>query len=75
MKKFYLLAWLLLVAAVLIMALTGAINAWALTVFSLVALGLFYALGLWSFFVNTRGNKDRMMGASSKLNFVKEEKL
>jgi len=53
-KNFYISAWILLVAAILVTFLTGAFNPPALFVFSLVALGLIHALMLWSVVVNTR---------------------
>lgn len=53
MKKFYVSAWILLAAAALVTALTGAFDAAALVVFSLGALALVYTLALWSVFVNT----------------------
>ncbi len=54
MKKFYVLAWFLLAMAALITALTGAFNAVALVVFSLIALGLVHTLALWSVLVNAQ---------------------
>lgn len=53
-KRFYVLAWFLLIAAALALALTGAFNAAALVAFSLVGLGLIYGFALWSVIVNTR---------------------
>ena len=40
MKKFYVLAWFLLAAAVLVSIFTGTFNPLAMVVFSLVAVGL-----------------------------------
>lgn len=54
MKKIYGFAWVLLAAAVIATASSGALNAAALFIYSLVALALVYALALWSVFVNTR---------------------
>lgn len=54
MKKLYVSAWFLLAAAAFVAGFTGAMNAAALVMFSLVALGLVYALALWSVFTNTR---------------------
>lgn len=53
-KKFYISAWILLAAAAFISIVTGSFNAVTLFVFSLAALGLVYALGLWSVIINTR---------------------
>lgn len=53
MRKLYLSAWVLLTAAAFVSALTGAFTPIALLVFSLLALGLVYALLLWSVIVNT----------------------
>ena len=47
MKNFYISAWILLAAAVLVSVLTGILNAAALVAFSLIALGLVYALALF----------------------------
>ena len=55
MKKSYVSAWFLLAAAAFVAVLTGVMNAAALVAFSLVALGLVYALALWSVFTNTKG--------------------
>lgn len=54
MKKFYVLAWFLLAASALASVFTGTFNPLAMVVFSLVALGLVYAIALWSVIVNTR---------------------
>ena len=53
-KKFYVSAWFLLAAAALISVFTGAFNALAIVVFSLVAVGLVYGFALWSVMANTR---------------------
>lgn len=52
-KKFYILAWFLLVGGVLASIFTGTFNPLATVAFSLIALGLFHAMALWSVFVNT----------------------
>lgn len=54
MKKFYVLAWFLLVSSVLVSVFTSTFNPLAMVVFSLVAVGLVYAFALWSVIVNTR---------------------
>lgn len=54
MKKFYVLAWFLLLASVLAAVFTSTFNPLAIVVFSLVAVGLVYAFALWSVIVNTR---------------------
>lgn len=51
-KKFYVLAWFLLVGAVLVSVFTGIFNALAMVASSLIALGLFHALALWSVFAD-----------------------
>ena len=53
-KKFYVSAWFLLAAAVLISALTGAFGTTAMIVFSFIGLSLIYALALWSVISNKR---------------------
>lgn len=54
MKKFYVLAWFLLAAAVLVSIFTGTFNSLAMVVFGLVAVGLVHGFALWSVIVNTR---------------------
>jgi len=54
MKKFYVSAWLLLAASVLVSVFTGTFNPIGMVVFSLVAVGLVYAFALWTVIVNTR---------------------
>ena len=54
MKNFYVSAWLLLAASVLVSVFTGTFNPIGMVVFSLVAVGLFYAFALWTVIVNTR---------------------
>jgi hypothetical protein len=54
MKKFYVLAWFLLAAAVLVSIFTGTFNSLAMVVFGLVAVGLVQGFALWSVIVNTR---------------------
>ena len=54
MKKFYISAWIVLAAAALVSVLTGTLNAAVLVAISLIALGLVYALALWSVITNTR---------------------
>jgi hypothetical protein len=58
-KKFYVSAWFLLAAAVLISVFTGAFNPLAMVVFSLVAVGLVYGFAMWSVIVNTRDAPSR----------------
>jgi hypothetical protein len=59
MKKFYVTAWFLLAAAVLVSAFTGTFNSLAVVVFSLVAVGLVYGFALWSVIVNTRDTQQQ----------------
>ena len=54
MKKFYVLAWFLLLASVLAAVFTGTFDPLAMVVFSLVAVGLVYGFALWSVIYNTR---------------------
>ena len=54
LKIFYVLAWFLTAAAVLISVLTGTFNEGAMVVFSFIGLGLVYGFALWSVIVNTR---------------------
>lgn len=54
MKKFYVSAWFLLIAAVVAAGLANAFNPMTLVAFSLAALGLVFWLMLWSIVVNTR---------------------
>ena len=57
MKDFYVLAWFLLVAAVLASVFTGSFNPVALLVFSFFALVLFKARALSSVIEQTRHTK------------------
>lgn len=47
-KKIYAAAWILLALTAFVTILSGSLNALTLVVFSLVALGLVYALALWT---------------------------
>ncbi len=53
-RKFYILGWMLLAAAVLATLMTGYFNPVALVIYSLIALGLVHALVLWQAVTNTR---------------------
>jgi hypothetical protein len=59
MKKFYVTAWFLLAASVLVSAFTGTFNPLAVVVFSLVAVGLVYGFALWSVIVNRRDTQEQ----------------
>ena len=59
MKKFYITAWFLLAASVLVSAFTGTINPLTVVVFSLVAVGLVYGFALWSVIVNRRDTQEQ----------------
>lgn len=52
-KKFYAAAWIFLTLAAFVTLLTGNFNALMLVAFSLTALGLVYALALWTVIGNT----------------------
>ena len=52
-KKFYVFAWLLLVGSVLLLAINGPLSGLQIVVFSLIGLGLVYALALWVVLVKT----------------------
>lgn len=54
MKKIYTAAWFLLAILFLASVLTGSLNPTSLVAFSLIALGLVYALALWTVVINTR---------------------
>ncbi len=54
MKKIYTAAWFLLAILFLAAILTGYLNPVSLVAFSLFALGLVYALALWTVVINTR---------------------
>lgn len=47
-KKYYVLAWFLLAASVLVSVLTGTFNPLSMVVSGLVAVGLVYGLALWT---------------------------
>ena len=53
-ENLYVLAWFLLVAIVLVLALTGTLTPLALVSYSLLALGLVFTLMLWSVIANTQ---------------------
>ncbi len=57
MKKIYTAAWFLTGFLFLASVVTGNFNALSLFVFSLIALGLVYALMLWTLIENNRGYK------------------
>ena len=59
MKKFYVLAWFLLAASVLVSVFTGTFNPLGVVIFSLVAVGLVYGFALWSVIVNTRDTQSQ----------------
>ena len=52
LKKFYVLAWFLLIGSALIAVLTGSLNEIGMVAFGLIGLALVYALALWSVFTN-----------------------
>ncbi len=54
MEKIYTAAWLLLATLFLAAVLTGYLNPVGLVTFSLFALGLVYALALWTVVANTK---------------------
>jgi uncharacterized membrane protein YhdT len=54
MKNLYVTAWILTLAAAFVSVFTGTFNAPELIAFSFIALGLVYALVLWSVIDNTR---------------------
>jgi len=58
-KKFYVLAWFLLAASVLVSVFTGTFNPLGVVVLSLVAVGLVYGFALWSVIVNTRDTQSK----------------
>ena len=51
-KKFYVLAWFLLIGSALASIVTGTFDAMAMVAVSIGTLGLFYALALWAAFTN-----------------------
>lgn len=57
LKKFYAAVWVLLFSAALVSLLTGTANWATLVIYSLIALGLVYALALWTLIENNRGHK------------------
>ena len=57
MKKIYTAAWFLTAILFLASVFTGSFNVLSLFVFSLVALGLVYALVLWTVIANYRVHK------------------
>ncbi len=71
MKKLYISAWFLLAAAVIVSAFGGVVDGPVLLVFSLVALGLVYALALWSIVVNAREPETkRFEGCGADFDFL-----
>lgn len=53
-KKLYVLAWLLLIGAVVSTIFKGTLDELAMVAFAIIAMGLIHALALWAAFVNTR---------------------
>jgi hypothetical protein len=53
-KKFYVLAWFLLIGSVIVSVFTGALTGLGMVTYGLIALALVHALMLWSLIVNTR---------------------
>jgi len=51
-KKFYVLAWFVLIGSATASVLNGTLNDLAMVAFGLIALGLVYALALWSVLTN-----------------------
>lgn len=54
MKRIYSAAWFLLTLLFFATVFTGSLNAFGMVAFSFAALGLVYALILWTVFVNTK---------------------
>ena len=54
-KKFYVLAWLLLIGSAAATILTGSLSGLSMVAFGLIALALVHGLAFWSVVVNTRG--------------------
>ena len=52
-KKFYVLAWFLLIGSAAAVIFTGSLNGLSLVAFGLVAVGLVHGLALWSVLMNT----------------------
>lgn len=53
-RQFYALAWFILTGTIVVSIFSGQLDPVMLFAFSLIALGLVYALALWSVIVNTR---------------------
>jgi hypothetical protein len=54
MTNFYVLAWFLLIAGVLVAAFHGTLTPVAMLVYSIMALGLVFALMIWAVIANER---------------------
>ena len=54
LKKFYVLAWFLLVGATVVSVFTGSLNEIGMLAFGLIALALVHSLGLWAAFKNSQ---------------------
>lgn len=61
MKEILATAWILGAVAALILGLNGSIDPAAMVVFSLVALGLFYAFAVGTVIVSTRDPRPLML--------------
>lgn len=57
MKKIYIAGWFIVALAALVSIFTGTLTPAVLFVYSLLALGLVFALMLWLVIVNTRENR------------------
>ena len=52
-KTIFASAWILTTLAVFVLGVSGRIDPVAVVIFSLIALGLFYAFAVWTVIVNT----------------------
>ena len=52
-KKFYVLAWFLLIGSAIVSIFTGTLTGLGMVTYSLIALALVYGLALWAVIVNT----------------------
>jgi hypothetical protein len=58
-KKFYVLAWFLLIGSAIVSVFKGTLTEFGMVAFGLIALALVHALVLWAVLINPRDTQPR----------------